>query len=232
MRLIKALKNPNLAKRRVKEYYEAQRMVTWFTERHTLTEGGSFTFNQRLEPVLTTVRSKGTIALDAGCGPGLFTKEIAKTSAHVVLRQNCIDVAICMGVIQHLPNPQKAVREIANATSPGGSLVLATMNLLSPLYLLFRIYVRLSRLLKKDFVHTSESPIERAFHRHYIEKTLTNAGFSVAKFSALCLPPAEVPGPVIAFFVMLDRLTRRFSRLCAIGADLIIEAQKPANTFP
>jgi 2-polyprenyl-3-methyl-5-hydroxy-6-metoxy-1,4-benzoquinol methylase len=42
---------------------------------------------------------------------------------------NSFNVVIIKHIVEHLPDPQKAIREIARVTEPGGMLILATPNL-------------------------------------------------------------------------------------------------------
>jgi len=44
-------------------------------------------------------------------------------------RDNSYNVVIIKHIVEHLPDPQKAIREIARVTEPGGTLILATPNL-------------------------------------------------------------------------------------------------------
>lgn len=44
---------------------------------------------------------------------------------------NCFDVVVCWDVIEHLPNPRKALGNLFEAISPGGILVLAFPNVRS-----------------------------------------------------------------------------------------------------
>jgi 2-polyprenyl-3-methyl-5-hydroxy-6-metoxy-1,4-benzoquinol methylase len=44
-------------------------------------------------------------------------------------RDGAFNVVIIKHIVEHLPNPQKAIREIGRVTEPGGTLILATPNL-------------------------------------------------------------------------------------------------------
>ena len=44
-------------------------------------------------------------------------------------KDNSFNVVIIKHIVEHLPDPQKAIREIGRVTEPGGTLILATPNL-------------------------------------------------------------------------------------------------------
>lgn len=44
-------------------------------------------------------------------------------------KNNSFNVVIIKHIVEHLPDPQKAINEIARVTEPGGTLILATPNL-------------------------------------------------------------------------------------------------------
>lgn len=44
-------------------------------------------------------------------------------------KNNSFNVVIIKHIVEHLPDPQKAIQEIARVTEPGGTLILATPNL-------------------------------------------------------------------------------------------------------
>jgi 2-polyprenyl-3-methyl-5-hydroxy-6-metoxy-1,4-benzoquinol methylase len=44
-------------------------------------------------------------------------------------REGAFNVVIIKHIVEHLPDPQKAIREIGRVTEPGGTLILATPNL-------------------------------------------------------------------------------------------------------
>jgi len=96
--------------------------------------------------------------LDAGCGTGWFTREIARRGADVVsldigrsllqetarkhhaarltqanllalgFASGTFDAVVCTEVIEHTPEPRRAVRELVRVLKPGGVLALTVPN--------------------------------------------------------------------------------------------------------
>lgn len=99
--------------------------------------------------------------LDAGCGKGRLTCELAKRGAQIVgvdiayelissaKQQNkdlpflaasvsrlpfadgCFDGALCVEVIEHVPDTEMAIYELARVLKPGGKLIVIDKNILS-----------------------------------------------------------------------------------------------------
>jgi SAM-dependent methyltransferase len=69
------------------------------------------------------MRSKG---FNAVCGDVLS----------LPLKDNVADVAICNGVIHHVPKPRQAYRELVRITKPGGMIFLAVYNRWNPYFYL------------------------------------------------------------------------------------------------
>jgi 2-polyprenyl-6-hydroxyphenyl methylase/3-demethylubiquinone-9 3-methyltransferase len=99
----------------------------------------------------------GRRLLDAGCGTGLFSKIAVEAGARVTsvdvgpallaeVAKKCeservvgsvtdlpfldrtFEIVICTEVIEHTPDPRRAVAELARVLAPGGTLVLTTPN--------------------------------------------------------------------------------------------------------
>jgi SAM-dependent methyltransferase len=51
------------------------------------------------------------------------------SAQEIPFRNNSFNVVIIKHIVEHLPDPQKAVNEIGRVTEPGGTLILATPNL-------------------------------------------------------------------------------------------------------
>ena len=113
--------------------------------------------------------------LDAGCGKGRLTCELAKRGAEIVgvdiayelissaKQQNknlpfltasvsqlpfvdgCFDGVLCVEVIEHVPDTEMAIYELARVLKPGGKLIVIDKNILS----LNSRYLIPSALLKK-----------------------------------------------------------------------------------
>ncbi len=53
------------------------------------------------------------------------------SAEEIPFADGAFDVVIIKHIVEHLPNPEKAVAEIGRVTAPGGTLILATPNLAS-----------------------------------------------------------------------------------------------------
>lgn len=51
------------------------------------------------------------------------------SAQEIPFREGAFDVIIIKHIVEHLPDPEKAIAEIARVTAPGGILILATPNL-------------------------------------------------------------------------------------------------------
>jgi len=51
------------------------------------------------------------------------------SAEEIPFADNTFDVVIIKHIVEHLPNPEKAIIEIGRVTAPGGTLILATPNL-------------------------------------------------------------------------------------------------------
>lgn len=60
---------------------------------------------------------------------------------HIPLPAASVDTVICCETIEHVPDPQSAVRELARVLRPGGRLYLTTPNYLGPMGA-YRAYLR------------------------------------------------------------------------------------------
>ncbi len=194
-------------------------------------------FNALLAPRLTPTAR----ALDAGCGrfgvlgrfrervglavgvdadfPSLAENPILPLRAQARLEalpfpSNTFDLVLCTWVIEHLPDPQTAFRELARILMPGGRLLLMTPNARHPLVALGR---RIPPRLRPLFVHRlygrAPSDTFPTFYRantpRRLRRLLREAGLQeVAWF--------EIEDPTyLAFHPLLFALAALYERLTA-----------------
>ena len=77
-----------------------------------------------------------TVGIDVNQWAVRRSKEVAGQTAlytasaeELPFRENSFDVVIIKHIVEHLPNPEKAIHEIGRVTAPGGILILSTPNL-------------------------------------------------------------------------------------------------------
>ncbi|HXF69216.1 MAG TPA: class I SAM-dependent methyltransferase [Thermoflexus sp.] len=138
-----------------------ERYRAWYQRRRPGWRPAGEVFNALLEPLL----APDARALDAGCGrfgalgrfrervglaigvdadfPSLLENPILPLRAQARLEAlpfpaHTFDLVLCTWVIEHLPDPLTAFREIARVLKPGGALLLITPNARHPLVALSR----------------------------------------------------------------------------------------------
>ncbi len=194
-------------------------------------------FNALLEPRLTPTAR----ALDAGCGrfgvlgrfrervglavgvdtdfPSLSENPILPLRAQARLEalpfpSDAFDLVLCTWVIEHLPDPQTAFRELARILKPGGHLLLMTPNARHPLVALGRwIPTRLRPLLVHRLYGRAPADTFPTFYRANtpprLRRLLREAGLQeIAWF--------EIEDPTyLAFHPILFALAALYERLTA-----------------
>ena len=127
-----------------------------------------------LERVLRQTDLKpGAAVLDAGCGTGTNSVWLAKRGFKVTgadfsefalseaagdginyrredltalsLEDASFDAVICVGVLMHIPDVEKALQELVRVLRPGGYLIIAEANANAPETYAFRAYWRIAR---------------------------------------------------------------------------------------
>jgi SAM-dependent methyltransferase len=83
----------------------------------------------------------------------LLHEKIAGDIQHYEFPEGCFDAIICWDVLEHLPHPELALRQFAQATKLGGLIILKLPNVLS-----------LKGLLTKFLPHTFHVLVYRYFH--------------------------------------------------------------------
>jgi 2-polyprenyl-3-methyl-5-hydroxy-6-metoxy-1,4-benzoquinol methylase len=115
----------------------------------------------------------GAAVLDAGCGTGTNSVWLAKRGFKVTgadfsefalsevegegidyrredltalsLEDASFDAVICIGVLMHIPDVEKALQELVRVLRPGGYLIIAEANANAPETYAFRAYWRIAR---------------------------------------------------------------------------------------
>ncbi|MER3399826.1 MAG: hypothetical protein C4313_01605 [Thermoflexus sp.] len=193
-------------------------------------------FNALLEPRLhPTAR-----ALDAGCGRfgvlGRFRDQVGlavgvdgdfpalRENALLPLRvlarlealpfpEGAFDLILCTWVVEHLPEPRAAFRELARALRPGGSLLILTPNARHPLVALGRcLPARLRPLLVGRLYRRSPRDIFPTFYRantpRALRRMLQEAGLICEAWEAVEDPTYLAFHPwLFALAVLWERWT-------------------------
>lgn len=148
--------------------------------------------------------ARGNKAVDIACGEGLLEKLSPETVAvefsinalkkaklngakHLVLadaevlpfKNNSFDIAISAGSLEHFPNPQKAISEMARVSK----IQVLTVHRHPPIPFAANIHQLLSKLLA---IH--HQPIEKPIHQKNLEHMLQRAGLHIVFKGVWTLP--------------------------------------------
>lgn len=133
-------------------------------------------------------------------------------------RQQIFDLVICVDVLEHIPNNQKAVDEISRVCKYGASFVGSTSNLMNPL-LIFDSFAPKSmvRILTAKFAGSHyERHCRLSFNK--LIRILNHSGFQVCDAKLLGFPPFrpwvyEFSNRKIPFYayvwIIFNKLTER-----------------------
>ncbi len=184
---------------------------------------------------------KNKNVLDAGCGTGWFSKAAVERGGEVTsldvgekllqqvaqkcqtnrvigsvldlpFEENVFDFVISSEVIEHTPNPKKAIEEMYRVLKPGGTLVLSTPNI----FWYWTLWV--ANILK---IRPYQG-LENWSSYFKLKRTVHRLGFKDIKMSGVHLLPFVHPitYPVNNFF-------HRFNKVLApFMVNLVVEAKK------
>ena len=143
--------------------------------------------------------------LDAGCAKGRFSKILAQIGAIMtgidptesfieIARENVSEVKFdiasvteipyedqrfdgifCIEVLEHVPDTEKAIGEMARVLKPGGKIIIIDKNILSlePLYLMPTFLFKMIQEYRNKWMYPRDFPFkEKYFTYGYIEKIL------------------------------------------------------------
>jgi SAM-dependent methyltransferase len=145
------------------------------------------------------------------------------------------DAIYSMGTIEHFPESQEAVTELARVLKPGGRLILGVPNLYDPFLRPLMVWT----LQQFDAYHYGA---ERAFSRRGLHALLERAGLEVVGDSGVLFIPGWLRmldlwcharssrlQAITALGVRLfERLDRRYPRLCRHGYLIASVGLKPS----
>ncbi len=217
---------------------------------------------QRFEEVIREYVADGSLVLDAGCGSGrIFRYDVSSTGVLIVgvdvttqLRDNpniqrsvlgdvqtlpfsdaSFEVVLTSHVVEHLPRPAEAFREMARVLKPGGRLLLLTPNRFHYVPLLagilpHRLHVRFNRsrgVGERDIFPT----VYRANTAGRLRRLLESVGLSVEKIERFETEPEYLAFHPLAYRlgVVYERLVNRFPLLASLRVNLIAVARKPSE---
>ena len=212
-----------------------------------------------LEAIESLVRP-GDRVLDAGCGSGrLFTYDLRGRASLIVgvdlssdVAQNpnidralraslaalpfaseAFDLIICKHVLEHLAEPDSALRELARVLRPQGRLLVLTPNRFHYVPLLASLLPpALQRLVASG---RGLAPVEvhptlyRANTPRRLRRLARQAGLRVAVLRLFETPPVYLAFHPLAFTlgVAYERLVNRFEALAPLRVNLLTVFRKP-----
>jgi ubiquinone/menaquinone biosynthesis C-methylase UbiE len=142
------------------------------------------------------------VAVDLQPGANLA----ARADAHALpFVDGAFDTVLCTEVLEHLPEPQRAIDEMHRVLKPGGELLLTT-RFLFPIHDAPHDYFRFTKYGLRHLL--------RAFHDVRIEEETDSVGALAVLVQRLGMQAETLRTPVLrATWLVLARIVRRFSFL-------------------
>ncbi len=194
--------------------------------------------------VFQNLKTLKGLALDLGCGTGIYTLELEKRGLKVfgldlsknmlqlakkkvksslLLRGNAyslpfknetFDLVLSITLFEFIDQPMKVLKEVYRVLKPEGEVLIGTMNGKS-LWFLFK-------RLKSRFVETAYR-YARFYTTSELENLFKNAGFKEIQTRGIIFFPSFFPFTNLAY-----HLDRSFSRvLKKFGAFVVVKGKKP-----
>jgi SAM-dependent methyltransferase len=123
--------------------------------------------------------SMPTLGRALAADPGRKGQYLAGDAYALPGRSGAVDLLVCIGVLQALSQPERALAEMARVLRPGGALVLEALSSRSLAARARRVNARLRRLPPRVVAHDPEM----------VEQWLARQGLTVEGRIRLCVPP-------------------------------------------
>jgi 2-polyprenyl-3-methyl-5-hydroxy-6-metoxy-1,4-benzoquinol methylase len=180
--------------------------------------------------------------LDAGCGTGWFSRVAAERGANVTsmdlgdnllakvalkcsservvgsilnipLSDNDFDIVISSEVIEHVPDPLRAMQELYRVLKPGGIMILTTPNKIW----YFAVWIA------DTFKLRPYQGLEKWTGWYEMKRRLKGIGFTEIRMSGIHLFPFVSP----VFYPVLDFFHKFRNRLGPVMLNIAVKAKKP-----
>lgn len=191
---------------------------------------------------------KGVVALELGCGKGLYTRELEKSGATIApidiswdllraaktsgsvsgyhvgdahrmpFRDETFDTIVGVSVLHHM-ELEPVLRECRRVLRPGGRFVFSEPNMLNPQILIQKNIPFVKRLL-------GDSPDETAFFKSGIRRSLEAAEYRIVKIIPFDFLHPWVPRPLIGMVDAIGRVVEGIPVLRNIAGSLLIVAER------
>jgi SAM-dependent methyltransferase len=144
----------------------------------------------------------------------------------LTLGDAAFDKVLLSEVIEHLPDPGRAIAEAARVLRPSGVLVVSTPSRFSPLNLAYGVKRRIRRYAFNEHLHEfTPGSFRRLLERHFQVESLEFANF------VLAYPADELylrlGSPGLGHLARVERLLARTPLLNRLGWTMVARARKP-----
>jgi len=137
---------------------------------------------------------------------------------NMTLKSDTFDVVVSRQMLEHVPNPLKALKEMNRVLRPGGTIVLSTpswFGLIGPLF-----------FIKK--ATGSMQPIDNWWSPFKLKRYFKSAGFKDIRFTSVCYVPyhTALPQGFVPVIRTLDKILNVLGFTKYFGRTLIFKAKK------